>query len=168
MITKILVALDGSENSFKALSEAITMAINYGAELHTITVEEIPKYPATISEVKEQEEFADKKFKEIADQVKKIAAKEGVNITPHMKIGNPEKVILDMLGNACFDALVIGFMGRSAIYERIMGSSYQKLIRLAPCSVFVIKTGPAKISYLRSYRRTNKNLKPSRNNLPKS
>ncbi|MBI4832622.1 MAG: universal stress protein, partial [Candidatus Lindowbacteria bacterium] len=33
----------------------------------------------------------------------------------------------------------IGFMGHSALYERVMGSSCQSLVRLAPCSVLVVK-----------------------------
>ena len=36
-------------------------------------------------------------------------------------------------------ALVIGFIGHSAIYDRVMGSTCQSLVRLAPCSVLVVK-----------------------------
>jgi nucleotide-binding universal stress UspA family protein len=38
-----------------------------------------------------------------------------------------------------FDLLVIGFMGHSALYERVMGSTCQSLVRLAPCTVLVVK-----------------------------
>ena len=38
-----------------------------------------------------------------------------------------------------FDLLVIGLMGHSALYDRVMGSTCQNLVRLAPCSVWVVK-----------------------------
>jgi len=38
-----------------------------------------------------------------------------------------------------FDLLVIGFMGHSAVYDRVMGSTCQSLVRLAPCAVLVVK-----------------------------
>ena len=38
-----------------------------------------------------------------------------------------------------FDLLVIGFMGNSALCDRVMGSTCQSLVRLAPCSVVVVK-----------------------------
>lgn len=38
-----------------------------------------------------------------------------------------------------FDHLIIGFMGHSALYDRITGSTCQSLVRLAPCSVMVVK-----------------------------
>jgi nucleotide-binding universal stress UspA family protein len=34
---------------------------------------------------------------------------------------------------------VLGFMGHSALYERIIGSTCDRLVRLAPCSVIVVK-----------------------------
>jgi nucleotide-binding universal stress UspA family protein len=37
---KILHGLDGSKGSFNALEEAIELAKRYGAELHTVSVEE--------------------------------------------------------------------------------------------------------------------------------
>jgi nucleotide-binding universal stress UspA family protein len=38
-----------------------------------------------------------------------------------------------------FDLLVIGFMGHSAVFGRIWGSTSQNLTRLSPCSVLVVK-----------------------------
>jgi len=50
MYKKILHGIDGSEGSFKALDEAISLAKLYGAELHTVFVEEMPQYAGTIGE----------------------------------------------------------------------------------------------------------------------
>jgi nucleotide-binding universal stress UspA family protein len=37
------------------------------------------------------------------------------------------------------DLLVVGFMGHSQLYERIIGGTADRLVRLAPCSVLVVK-----------------------------
>lgn len=72
-MNKILVGLDGSQNSFKALNEAIRLALFYKAELHTISVEEIPRFPETIDEVDEEKNYADSKYKKYVDKSKEIA-----------------------------------------------------------------------------------------------
>jgi nucleotide-binding universal stress UspA family protein len=52
MFKKILVGNDGSEGAKKALRVAIEMAKRYGAELHSISVEEdLPHYAAIVGEV---------------------------------------------------------------------------------------------------------------------
>lgn len=139
MSKKILLGMDGSEGAFKALSEAIVMAKNYGAELHTITVEEVPRYAGTIGEVIEEKAIANGKYGEIIEKARRIGVDDGIEIRPHLIVGHEVKTIVEFVKKHKFDTLVIGFMGKSAIYDRVMGSTCQSLVRLAPCSVFVIK-----------------------------
>ncbi|RJR22519.1 MAG: universal stress protein [Desulfobacteraceae bacterium] len=139
MFKKILIGIDGSENAYKALFEAIELADKYGAELHSITVEEVPKYPGTIGEIIEEKEAANGKFSEVLGKTKKIADERAMTLSSHVIIGHEIKTIIEFIREHNFDLLVIGFMGRSALYERIMGSTCQSLVRLAPCSVLVVK-----------------------------
>ena len=37
------------------------------------------------------------------------------------------------------DLLVVGFMGHSQLYERVIGGTTDRLVRLAPCGVLVVK-----------------------------
>jgi nucleotide-binding universal stress UspA family protein len=46
---------------------------------------------------------------------------------------------VDFVKEKGFDLLVVGFMGHSALYDRVMGSTCQGLVRLAPCAVLVVK-----------------------------
>jgi len=139
MFKKILHGNDSSEHAFKALAEAIELAKRYGAELHSISVEELPNYAGTIGEVIEEKEAQNGQFKEDIEKARGMAKKEGVELHAHIIIGHEVKTIIEYAKEHKFDLLVIGFMGRSAIYERIMGSTCQSLVRLAPCTVLVVK-----------------------------
>jgi nucleotide-binding universal stress UspA family protein len=139
MYKKILHGLDGSEGSFKALSDAISLVKLCGAELHTISVEELPSYPETIGEVVEEKAVANGKYSIAIGRAKHMAKKEGVHLNSHVIIGHEVKTILEFIKINNFDLLSIGFMGHSAIYDRVMGSTCQSLVRLAPCSVLVVK-----------------------------
>ncbi len=139
MHKKILHGLDGSEGSFKALAEAIALSKRCGAELHTISVEEIPHYPGAIGEVVEEKRAANHKFRDAIDKAQAEAIEEGVRLQSHVFVGHEVKTIVEFITEKSFDLLVIGFMGHSALYERVMGSTCQSLVRLAPCSVLVVK-----------------------------
>ena len=56
MFRKILVANDGSPGADAALKAAIDLAVKYCAELHMISVEEIPHLAETIDEVEGERE----------------------------------------------------------------------------------------------------------------
>lgn len=139
MHKKILHGMDGSEGAFKALYEAICLAKQFDAELHIISVEEVPQYAGTIGEVIEEKAEANGRYRETAKQARELAARGGVDLTVHIIVGHEVKTIVEFVKKYGFDLLVIGFMGRSALYDRVMGSTCQSLVRLAPCSVLVVK-----------------------------
>lgn len=139
MYKKILHAQDGSEGAFKALEEAIDIAKHYGAELHTVSVEEIPRYAETVGEVIEERDFKGHMFQEAIERGREMAIAAGVEIHPHVLAGHEVKSIVEFIKVHGFDLLVVGFMGHSALYDRVMGSTCQSLVRLAPCSVLVVK-----------------------------
>jgi nucleotide-binding universal stress UspA family protein len=139
MLGKLLVGLDGSEGSLKALEEAILLAKASGAELHTISVEEVPRYPGTIGEVEEEKEVADKKSAALIVKAKKMAEEHGVKLRAHVAGGHAVQRIVEFVKEKEFDLLVVGFMGHSALFERVMGGTCQTLVRLAPCAVLVVK-----------------------------
>jgi nucleotide-binding universal stress UspA family protein len=139
MLKKILVGLDGSKGSFKAFEEALVLASLANAELHTISVEEVPRFPGTIGEVVEEKEAADTRFGVAIAQAEKIAHDRGVTLVPHVIVGHEVKTIVELVTDGGYDLLAIGFMGHSALYERVMGGTCQSLVRLVPCTVLVVK-----------------------------
>jgi nucleotide-binding universal stress UspA family protein len=140
MFTRILVADDGSAGARRALEIAVDVAARYGAQLHSISVEEgLPHYAATIDEVEAVKEKENHYFERVAAEAKELAARRGVELETHIMPGHEVETIISFCREGHFDLLVVGFMGHSRIFERIWGSTSQNLTRLAPCSVLVAK-----------------------------
>jgi len=139
MYKKILHGLDGSEGSLKALEVALDLAQRYGAELHTLSVEEVPHYAETVGEFLEEKDTSHTRFKEAVRRAREAAAARGFPIHCHVLAGHEVRMFAEFIRQRGFDLLVIGFMGHSALYDRVMGSTCQSLVRMAPCSVLVVK-----------------------------
>jgi nucleotide-binding universal stress UspA family protein len=139
MHSRILHAQDGSDHAFKALEEAIDLAKHYDAELHMISVEEIPHYAGTVGEVIEEKDWENHRFEEAIAKSRRMAGEQGVEIHPHIVVGHEVKAIVEFIKDHEIDLLVLGFIGHSALYDRVMGSTAQTLIRMASCSVLVVK-----------------------------
>jgi len=139
MYKKILAANDGSDRAFKALAEAFDISRRYQAELHMIVVEELPRFPGSIDEVEGEIESADRRFAPVIARSKTLARERSVDLHCHVVPGHPVPTIVEFIRERAFDLLVLGFMGHSALYDRIIGSTCDRLVRLAPCSVIVVK-----------------------------
>jgi nucleotide-binding universal stress UspA family protein len=139
MYSRILAANDGSPGSLKALDTAIALARQVSAELHMVTVEELPRFPASIDEVAEEKDEANHRFAPIIAAAKARASASGVKIETHLVPGHVAEAIVGLIKSRGFDLLVVGFMGHSQLYERIIGGTTDRLVRLAPCAVLVVK-----------------------------
>jgi nucleotide-binding universal stress UspA family protein len=138
VFTHIVVANDGSEGGFKALAMACDLAKRDGATLEMISVEVLPNFPASIDEVTEVKDAENHKFHDVQERALQLAAEKGVNLTNVVVAGHAAASIVAHLKVAKADPLVVGFMGHSALYERIIGGTADRLVRLAPCPVMVV------------------------------
>jgi nucleotide-binding universal stress UspA family protein len=139
MFRKILVANDGSAGASAALQAAIDLAVKCNAELHMISVEEIPHLAETMDEVEGEREEAEHRFAGVVERSRKLAAAHGLSLQPHLMPGHPVSTIVEFVRTHDFDLLVVGFMGHSALSNRLIGSTTDRLVDHAPCAVLVIK-----------------------------
>jgi nucleotide-binding universal stress UspA family protein len=139
MYSRILVANDGSPGGQKALSGAIELARKLSAELHMVTVEELPRFPASIDEIAEEKDEANHRFAPVIDAAKAEAKGAGAAIETHLVPGHVAEGVIGLIKQLGADLLVVGFMGHSQLYERIIGGTTDRLVRLAPCAVLVVK-----------------------------
>lgn len=139
MPSKILIANDGSDGAFKALGFALSLAKAFAADLHMICIEELPLMPVSIDEVIEERDEFDHRYREVMARAASLARLQGIDLTPHVVPGHPVPTIIEFIQRHDIDHLVIGFMGHSAVYNRIIGGKSDRLVRLAPCTVTVVK-----------------------------
>ena len=139
MFERIAVANDGSEGAARALSVAIALAKVHGAQLHMISVEELPQFPASIDEVIEEKDEANHRYAAVTARAKAQAQAQGVALSTHVLAGHAVPTIVGFVERERCDVLVVGFMGHSALYNRLIGSSTDRLVELAPCAVLVVK-----------------------------
>jgi nucleotide-binding universal stress UspA family protein len=140
MFTKILVAIDGSEGSKKALTVAIAMTQRFGAELQSVSVKEKPSHFAeTVGEVMEEGEEFDKYFAKVTAEATARAKEAGLEMSCTILSGHEVETIIRFAREGHFDLLVIGFMGHSRVFGRIWGGTSQNLAKTSPCSVLVVK-----------------------------
>jgi nucleotide-binding universal stress UspA family protein len=139
MFKKILIANDGSEGAFRALDTALALAGALRAELHMISVEEIQWVPGTREEVIGDKTIADQRFAAVTAKAREMAGKANLALITHVVIGHPVPAIVEFISRDGFDLLVTGFMGHSALYNRVIGSTTDRLVELAPCAVLVVK-----------------------------
>lgn len=139
MFKNIVIANDGSEGGRKALTLACNLAKIHHSALHMISVEELPDVPASIDEVIEAKEAENHKFHAVLEQARKIAKAKGVSLQAEVVAGHAAASIVERAKSMKADLLVVGFMGHSALYERIIGGTTDRLVRLAPCPVLVVK-----------------------------
>ena len=120
----------------RALEEAIRIALLEKASLSVITIEELPRYPGTMGEVIEEQETVNKHIEALHKEAIDIAAKRGLEIKTITRIGHPAKGLVDYIQETKPDLLIIGHTGQSAIWGTFLGTTADKVIRHAICSVF--------------------------------
>jgi nucleotide-binding universal stress UspA family protein len=139
MFSRILCANDGSERAFRALTLAVAMAKENGAELHMVSVEEIDYMPEFIEEIREQTGTAARRFHKAQQRARMLAEEYHVILRIHLMTGHAVRDIVRLATEIKADLLVIGATGHSQFYERMLGSRADRLVHLAPCPVLVVR-----------------------------
>jgi len=139
MFGKILLANDGSEDAFRALSMALAIARQNQSELHMVSVEEISYLPEFIEEVRQETGTAARRFHGVIQRARAMAEESQVPLHTHLLAGHPVRDIIKLAADLSADLLVIGARGHSALYERMVGSRADRIVQLAQCPVLVVK-----------------------------
>ena len=104
-----------------------------------ICVEEMPRFPASIEEVVEDQLDAGHHYEGVAARATAQAKAQGISLKTHVVAGHAVPTICEFVQREGFDLLVVGYMGHSALYNRLIGGTTDRLVEHAPCNVLVIK-----------------------------
>ena len=140
MFRKILLAYDGSQGAIRALEAGIELAHTYHAELWALAVEErLPRFSATLDEVQEEKEFANRHYGQLLKTAQARAKEAGVKLKTILRAGHPAQTIVEVAKEGGFDAVLVGHSGLSGVWAKFLGTTAEKVSRHAPCSVLIVR-----------------------------
>jgi nucleotide-binding universal stress UspA family protein len=134
---RIVVGIDGSPDSKKALAWAIDHARRIRAQVEAVTAWEVPLSIVLVPTATEQD------YAEHASQVLERAVEEvagtirDVTVTPCVEQGRPARVLTHLAEGA--DLLVVGSHGRGELPGMHLGSVASYCAHHAPCPVVVLR-----------------------------
>lgn len=137
----ILVPVDGSEASLKALDRAIEMAKFYTSKLVIAHVIDVRSYSLAIAYREPLEEYAEDNAKKILDDAAKKATDAGLTAVETLKReGSPRTVIAKKIApevNA--DLIVMGATGYGMVERMFVGSVSESTVRHSTCDMMIVR-----------------------------
>jgi nucleotide-binding universal stress UspA family protein len=148
VFTNILVALDGSEASQRALVRAVDEAERWKAKLQVIYVVEMINFssltPDNTLEGENTREILyrvmEKEGKEVLRKAKKSGTEKGLAVITHLKQGHAGIEIVSLAEQEKSDLIVVGSHGKSNIDRLLMGSVSTFVVTHSKITTIVVRT----------------------------
>jgi nucleotide-binding universal stress UspA family protein len=149
LIRKVLVAVDGSQNSERALDFALDLAEKFVANVTVLNVSEspamgaVPMEPTTVSGdsmvifSNDLRKFHEEILSKAVAHAKTV--KPDVAVSSELREGDPALEVVAAAKEGGFDVVVVGHRGQGRLRELFMGSISEKVAHLAPCPVVIVR-----------------------------
>lgn len=145
MYKNILVPVDGSEGSWRALDNAVALGEKFGSKLTVVNVIQpynnaallaVPLDNATITQ-------GNSELEKVGDRVLEMAQERLTNYKGEtefcLEVGHPSERIIALSKKSGCDAIVLGSRGLSGIAEFFLGSVSSKVAQYANVPVLIVK-----------------------------
>jgi len=154
MFNNILVAVDGSEHSEKALNYALELAEKFGGKITLIHVYSnvVPltpsmdtvsaptlTSPASTAIAAKLTEEAKQRGAQILDEVQRVMKQRGISVEKVLRDGDAVREIVAVTQEGKFDLVIVGHRGLSKLKELFLGSVSEGVSHKAPCPVLIVK-----------------------------
>lgn len=148
MISRILVAVDGSSHADRALAFAMDLAVKYDADLMVLNVvsyaSTVPLALGAYAELEgiyaESRSVLQTAGDKIVENAAEKARRSGVRkVTTTVELGSPAQTICDSADATGADVIVMGRRGLSDFSGFFLGSVSHKVAHSADCTVVTVK-----------------------------
>jgi nucleotide-binding universal stress UspA family protein len=137
MLEKLLLAVDESEHSRKAIPAAIELARAGGGTIHVLHVREL-HYPVPPTVKGDSPEDAQRLVDGIVEELQSAGVTAEGALRPSTG-GSPAGPILEYAGQVEAGMIVVGSHGHSVLGGLLIGSVAHKLTQLSACPVLVVR-----------------------------
>jgi nucleotide-binding universal stress UspA family protein len=135
---KVLVPIDDSEHSDKAVARALELAEKQGAEITIMTV--TPVASDFLDEMRNIQDKLTVEYQKWLDKAKAVFDAKGIKAATILEMGLvPGNNIIRRAEDDKFDRIIMGSTGRSGLAKILMGSTAAKVVANAPCEVTIVR-----------------------------
>lgn len=144
VLTRILVPLDFSASSTRALDYACAIARKFDAALHLVHVCEVPSMMTgsmdayAIAYTDWSQRLGEEAERELEKLRRRLA---GVKVSTEVLFGNPARAIVTAARTNDADLIVMGTHGHGPVMHVVMGNVAERVVRTADCPVLTVR-GP--------------------------
>lgn len=147
MFSNILVSIDGSDSSQRALETAIEMAHKFGSQIHLVHVVREMQLPTNFGRLQDYEEASRARHNLLTSagdhmltQAERSCESRGIkNAQTHMGNGDPANAIVNCASENGADLIVMGSRGLGQVDGFLLGSVSRKVSNTAKVPCLIIK-----------------------------
>ncbi len=138
-LKKILVPLDFSDTSEKALQYAVAFAKQFGAKITLLHVIEPLPYPGDLTYLPLGEVIPSGPAKARLREIAQKAIEPELLGQTLVQIGLPFEIIAAVAQQESVDLIIITTHGRTGLKRVFLGSTAERVVRHAPCPVLTVR-----------------------------
>lgn len=142
MAKRILVPIDGSEQSEKALDYALTESPNADITALNVIDPIDVGYGSAVGMPGYSEEWYEESKDEaetLFEAAQETADEHGVTLSTTTELGRPSQMIVEYADDNEFDQIIMGSHGRSGVTRILLGSVAETVVRRSPVPVTVVR-----------------------------
>jgi nucleotide-binding universal stress UspA family protein len=141
MYDKILLPTDGSDGSTAAATHAGSLAEQYGATVHVLSVVDSRNRFESPSSGLAPDVWTEEERKRSTDAVTTAREHlpESIDVETHIETGVPRKAILAAIDDLEPDLVVMGTHGRTGLERYLIGSVAERIVRASPVPVMTVR-----------------------------
>jgi nucleotide-binding universal stress UspA family protein len=147
LIKKVVVATDFSSCADHAQDYAFALASAWGGSLDILHVVEFQ--PGMDVEFPVNQMYLDHRKAEagpLLQSAKERASRAGLSAQTHLRVGVPSEEIKAFVRSSGADLVVLGTHGRTGLEHVLLGSTAERIVRIAPCPVLSVKAAQPEAS----------------------
>lgn len=137
MYKHILVAVDGSDNSLRAMEDAIKVA-STGSKIEVLYVASTDHIASKILKAGTLDEV-DKEYRMKIAREEEVLKASGIPYSVMIEHGEPGKTIVRYVNDSDADLVVMGCRGLNAMQEMVFGSVSSYVMKHINCSCLLVK-----------------------------
>ena len=137
---KILIPVDGSAGSDKAVRFAVSLAEGKDTEFIVLNVQLSFNTPNIMRFFSQEEirSYQEELSKEVLDHTLEITNEYAIPVRTVVRIGDPGKEILEEAKESSVDFIVMGYRGLGPVKRTILGSVATHVLHASLCPVMIV------------------------------